>query len=343
MIEGNRRSGSSQLASEPTAWRRMLWRYGVACAAIAMLSAIFVIVLDPYDSGRFSPFDGYGVSSFGQRLTAASLARAPTTQAAIIGNSTVQLIDPARLAELTGARFVSLAIPATGPIEQLAVARWLVRHHDGVSPPPLEALVIGLDARWCQGASQLDVRDPFPFWLYGDSGFAYVRGLLNLRGVEAAERKARLILGIEKRLRADGYRDFEPELARHETAAAADFAEGNRGFDAAGGDTLDAVRRLRDFLAGMPATTLLVLVFVPRYSVTLPAPGSAAEQRSDACKAAFRQLAAGRPHTAVVDFLKDGEIARDRRNFWDRVHYRKPIAHLIEDEIATALRAAAGA
>ena len=55
----------------------MLWRYGVACAAIAMLAAIFVIVLDPYDSGRFSPFDGNGVPSFGQRLTAASLARAP--------------------------------------------------------------------------------------------------------------------------------------------------------------------------------------------------------------------------------------------------------------------------
>lgn len=343
MIEGNRRSGSSQLASEPTAWRRMLWRYGVACAAIALLSPIFVIVLDPYDSGRFWPFDGYGVPSFGQRLTAASLARAPDTQAAIIGNSTVQLIDPARLTEMTGVRFVSLAIPATGPIEQLAVARWLVRHHEGVSGPALQALVIGLDARWCQGAGQLDVRDPFPFWLYGDSGFAYVRGLLNLRGVEAAERKVRLILGIEKRLRADGYRDFEPELARNEAAAAADFAQGNRGFDAAGGDTLDAVRRLRDFLAGAPATTSLVLVFVPRYSVTLPAPGSLAEQRSDACKAAFRQLAARRPHTAVVDFLKDGEIARDRRNFWDRVHYRKPIAHLIEDEIAAALHAAAGA
>jgi hypothetical protein len=343
MIEINRQSDLSRLASEPTAWRRMLWRYGVACAVIAMLAAIFVIVLDPYDSGRFSSFDGHGVPSFGQRLTAASLARAPDTQAAIIGNSTVQLIDPARLAELTGPRFVSLAIPATGPIEQLAVARWLVRHHDGVSGPVLQALVIGLDARWCQGGGQLDVRDPFPFWLYGDSGFAYVRGLLNLRGVEAAERKVKLTLGIEKRLHADGYRDFEPELARNETAAAADFAEGNRGFDAAGGDTLDAVARLRDFLAGVPATTSLVLVFVPRYSITLPAPGSPAGQRSEACKAAFRQLAAGRPHTAIVDFLKDGEIARDRRNFWDRVHYRKPIAHLIEDEIAAALRAVAGA
>lgn len=343
MIGGNREPDSPRRASEPPRWRRTLWQYGVGCVVIAMLAAIFVIVLDPYDSGRFSPFDGYGVPSFGQRLTAASLARAPDTQAAIIGNSTVQLIDPARLTEMTGPRFVSLAIPATGPIEQLAVARWLVRHHDGLSGPALQALVIGLDLHWCQGAGQLDVQDPFPFWLYGDSRFGYVRYLLNLRGVEAAERKVKLMLGIEKRLRADGYRDFEPELARNEAAVTADFAQGNHGFDAGGGDSFDAVGRLRDFLAGVPPTTSLVLVFVPRSSITLPASGSPAKQRSERCKAAFRQLAAGRPHTAFLDFLKDGEIARDRRNFWDRIHYRKPVAHLIEDEIAAALRAAAGA
>jgi len=305
-----------------------------------VLAAVFVVVIDPYGSGRFSPFGRFGVPQFGQRLTAASLARAPETQAATIGNSTIQLIDPARLTELTESRFISLAIPATGPVEQLAVARWLVRHHDGVARPPLQALVLGMDMRWCQGEVQLDVHDPFPFWLYGDSGIDYVRGVLNMRGLGAAVRRVKVMLGVERGLRRDGYRDFEPELARNEAAAATDFANGSQGFDAADSDHLDAVSRLHDFLAGVPATTAVALVFLPRYYLTLPAPRSPAEHRSAQCKAAFRELAAGRPHTAVVDFLKDGEIARDRRNFWDRVHYRKPIAHLIEDEIAAALRGA---
>src|SRR5258707_13324971 len=111
---------SSISISEPAGWRRVLWAYPVACLLMAALTAVAIAVLHPYDTGRFALFKSYGVPGFGQRFVAASLARAPDTQAAILGNSTMQLIDPGRLTEQTGWRFVSLTMTYTGPVEQIA-------------------------------------------------------------------------------------------------------------------------------------------------------------------------------------------------------------------------------
>jgi hypothetical protein len=36
----------------------------------------------------------------------------------------------------------------------------------------------------------------------------------------------------------------------------------------------------------------------------------------------------------------DGEIARNPKNFMDEVHYRAPIARIIEADVASALSAA---
>ena len=141
---------SSTSTSDPAAWRRVLWAYPVACLLFALLAVAVIVGLDPYDTGRFALFGDYGVPGFGQRLTGASEARARDTEAAVLGNSTMQLLDPERLTELTGWRFVSLTMTYTGPTEQLAIARWLVRHHDGIRGPALKGLVLGIDTTWCQ-------------------------------------------------------------------------------------------------------------------------------------------------------------------------------------------------
>ena len=53
----------------------------------------------------------------------------PHFNAAVIGNSTGQMIDPFRLSRETDLRFIQLSIPATGPREQLAIMRWVISHH----------------------------------------------------------------------------------------------------------------------------------------------------------------------------------------------------------------------
>ncbi len=321
----------------------MLWAYPVGCVLFALLAVVVIAGFDPYDTGRFALFGEHGVPGFGQRLVGASLARAPGAEAAVTGNSTMQLLNPERLTALTGWRFVSLTMTYTGPTEQLAVARWLIRHHDGVSAPALKALVMGIDSTWCQSNGKLDQAQPFPFWLYGQSRIAYLEALINMRGFDAVVHKIRVMTGAERPFRADGYVDFEPELRQREAKAAEDFAKGYRPSAAAGTGDFAAVPLLRDFFAVAPASTKIALVMVPHYYVDLPIPGTPAADELDQCKANYRALAAGRPNTVLLDYRKDDSLARDQHNFWDRNHYRMPIAQMIERETAAALQSAAAA
>jgi hypothetical protein len=79
-------------------------------------------------------------------------------------------------------------------------------------------------------------------------------------------------------------------------------------------------------------------VFVPRHRSSLSPPGSAAARQQQRCKDAFRAVAESRPRSVLVDLLTDGPLARDDGNWWDRMHFRAPIARQIEKRIAEALR-----
>jgi hypothetical protein len=333
---------SSTSASEAgAAWGRVLRRYAVLCVVTALAIGAALVSLDPYDTGRFDLFGSRGVANFGPRFTAAGLARQPQAEAALLGSSTLELVDPARLAALSDLRFVSLAIHGTGPVEELAVAHWLLRHHDGRRGSQLKALIIGIDGNWCRSDGRLAAINPFPFWLYADSRLDYLTNLVNLKAFEAASRRIKLLLGVEAPFRTDGYRDYEEGRVWTAEAAARYFAEDTTSVADSTGKFL-AAARLRDFLPEIPLQTMLVLVFLPRHHSALPPPGSAVARHQERCKAAYRAIAADRPRTAMIDLLTDGPIARKDENFWDRIHYRAPVARVIEDKIAEALRAIGG-
>ncbi len=82
----------------------------------------------------------------------------------------------------------------------------------------------------------------------------------------------------------------------------------------------------------------LVLVRPPVHVTALPRPDSADAAADAACRQAFAALAARRPRTMLVD----GRIRRaelhDPNLFFDHGHYRQPIAQLVEEQIAAALR-----
>ena len=303
-----------------------------------MVALAFVVIagMDPYDTGQFALLRSYGVPGFGQRLTGASVARAAGVEGAILGNSTMQLISPARLTEFTGWRFVSLTMTFTGPTEQIAVARWLVRHHDGATAPALKAIVFGIDTSWCQSDGKLTMHEPFPFWLYSDSRIEYLKALVNMNGFNAVWHKLRVMTGAERPFQTDGYVDFEPEYSTHEASGERDLDTSQRFEAAQGTGNFAAPPLLLDFLQTIPATTDVALVMMPHYYMDLPVPGSPAAREAEQCKAAYREIAAHRPNTFVLDFRKDDEMARDRKNFWDRNHYRMPISRFLEKQIAGA-------
>jgi hypothetical protein len=165
-------SGSDDAA----AWGRCL----VACLGTLALGAVLIFALmvavDPYDSGRFGWLGIGGVDDWTAVTANASRARDLQFDAAVIGNSTGQRLEPAELSRATGAHFVQLAAPGADPRGQLAILDFFTRHHRDI-----RAVVIVTDAPWRAHELAPLPRNSFPFWLYGDSTLEYAGRLARAR------------------------------------------------------------------------------------------------------------------------------------------------------------------
>ncbi len=325
---------SSTSISEHRHWRRLLWRYAMSTLIAGAVVAGLLLALDPYDTGRFSLLPAQGVANFGQRLAFASIARRADVDAAIFGNSTIQLIDPARLSRMISHTAVSLAVPGSGPVEQLVLAEYFRRHHQH---NPYLTFVFGLDQSWCTTASPIIPNYPFPFWLYSNDRLDYAINMMRYKSFEAAARRLKLLAGLDRPARADGYHDYDTGRLWHAT----EFDEAPAPNQLPGGQTLvsdfTALPLMQRFLDGIGPSARVVLVFPPRYVGAIPREGSPAAAALDACKEALSRLAKTRSNTWVVDFLVDSPFTRHEDDYWDTIHYRGRVARAIEDRLADVL------
>jgi hypothetical protein len=311
-------------------WRRFallflgLFGGGIALVYVALL------VIDPYDTGRFPTFMKPGVVDSGQRTSNASHGRDPRFDAAVIGNSRGQMLDPAKLSELTGLSFVQLTTPASGPREQMTMLRFFMEHHRKV-----DAVVFSVDERWCRHDPTLPIILPFPFWLYrGD--FEYFSNLLSTRALTFAARRIKMELGLTPADDARGYQDYETGHVRN-------FHPRARGpvnkpvvppLDEpfAGFELLDSV------LGELPAQTRVVFLMSPVYQEWFDELDPQIVADMPRCKAEFAQRASARPHTAFLDYFVEGPISHDAESFMDTQHFRLNIARMLEKRIAEVLR-----
>ncbi len=335
-----------QLRSEPLAigngapppggvWRRF------AAAFLAVLFGglgsiyLFLLLIDPYDTGRYPTLLKPGVFDGGSRTANASRGRDPQFNAAIFGNSRGQLLDPEKLSRATGTSFVQLTTPGSGPKEHLTLMRYFLRHHSDV-----EALVLSADERWCGHDPSLPVIFPFPFWLYrGD--LEYLAHLLSTRAITTAQSRIELATGLVPRTDPRGYVDYETgRVWNFHPGAAAAIDEPVAAMPA---DTyFPAIDEFDVLLADLPVQTRVVIVMPPVYRSMLPRPGTQIAADLPACKAALARRLADRGGSGFLDFLVDGPISRDPENFMDWVHYRMNIARMIEGRIAAVLDAGTG-
>ncbi|WP_353183120.1 hypothetical protein [Bosea sp. (in: a-proteobacteria)] len=309
--------------------------------AAALFTAAFLataFLIDPYDTGRSPLGLKEGVRPQGPRTALASRGRDPQFSGAIVGNSHIQLVSPERLHEKTGIPFVSLIAPATMPKESLATIGWFLRHH---RRPPPAAIVVGVDNYWCTADPALPNEKPFPFWLLSASLLDYLGGLMRYDLIEELPRRiAYLASGKAERARPDGYWDYEagyevqgyhqrPEIR----------ARLERPLEAGGGNAdgpFPAATRLEALMASAPETAL-ILVRPPVYVSALSKPGTPDADADAACRKAYADIAARRPHTALVDWRTDRPALHEPNLFFDHSHYRQPIARLLEADIADAL------
>jgi hypothetical protein len=110
-------------------WTRCLTACVGTLGIGGLLLLAFMVVVDPYDSGKFGLLGIDGVDDRDTHTAVASLARDANFDSAIIGNSTALMLDPVELSRATGRRFVQLAVTGASPREQFAVLDFFLRHH----------------------------------------------------------------------------------------------------------------------------------------------------------------------------------------------------------------------
>jgi hypothetical protein len=341
-------------------WRRFALLFVGVFAGVVGIAYAFIIMVDPYDSGRFAAFglrshyagatervadvtggipSGAGLSgaAFGdtdtsQRTSNVALGRSSRFNAAIFGNSHGQLLSPQRLSRATGLAFVQLTVPGSNVREQLAMMHWFIAHHADVG-----AMVLAIDERWCVTDPALPIRTPFPFWLYSDSNLVYLGNVLSARSLRDAIRRVAASFGSPPSVDPSGYADYElgkawsfkPGLP----ATADEFPIG----DEQSSRDFPGLIRLDAVLGEVPATTPVVIVMPPQFYTRLPPAGTPAAQFRDACKERIAARARRGAGSAFIDFFVDSEIARAPENFMDDEHYRSNIARIIEADITGAL------
>ncbi|MDP4022613.1 hypothetical protein Q8W71_08270 [Methylobacterium sp. NEAU 140] len=316
------------------AWRG--FARALVLTALGLLAGYLAlaVLVDPYDTGRVGLLSRGAVRPQGPRTASAVRGRDPAYAGAVIGNSHIQLVEPAELTRLTGVPFVQLSVPATGPAEQFALLGWFLRHH-----PRPDAIVLAADAFWCADDPAFPSEHPFPFWLVGDWP-AYLRGLARFSAAqETVNRIGWLLRAKPKRAAADGWWNYEPDYLRQgfgldpALKARLDRPVGRETEPHRAGP-FPVAARLRAELARVPAATPVVLVFPPVYAAAEPPAGSPRAAAETACRAAIRGALAAHPLSAVVDWRDGRPEARDPDQFFDQSHYRFPVARVLTAEIA---------
>jgi hypothetical protein len=329
---------SADASAELAAWDRCL-KACVGTLAIGLFVVFaFMILVDPYDSGRFGLLGIDGMADRNTTTATVSRARDPDFDSAIIGNSTAQLLDPVALSEATGLKFVQLRVNGASPSAELAVLDFFLRHHPGV-----RALAIITDPSWCAHDVAELLPDRFPFWLYEDSALGYAERMLSWPAVEHAFQ--RLAIGLSWRKRNDPTGTFRPD----DIAPQGVFREINRPSDprpaatAAFRDVFPEVARLDDIVKKLPADAGVVVVVPPTFARFVPQPGTVLAAEREACNSALQRIVAGRPHSNFINLRLDNALTRDPANFEDFIHYRPNIAAKVGAGIAASLRDGAAA
>ncbi|MCO5092612.1 hypothetical protein [Bosea sp. (in: a-proteobacteria)] len=338
------------------AWSR--WFLLAALAAAGLVFA-FVAALDPFGMRVHAGDAARPIMDINQRFMYPQLVRSGRFDAAVIGTSTMRLVDPQALSRGLDARFVNLAMNAATPWEQMEMAR-LFRAHVRVP----RRLIWGIDTTWCEADATDEGRRltprPVPAWFSREVAWSDWPKLLNLTNLEIAGRLLAHRLGWSPaRIRGDGYEVFTPPEASYDLIRAqahiyaslggrvADLAPLSPPASVAPAESarwrFPALSWLEESIMAFPKETQVMLVLPPAHLAAYPREGSPGWQRYARCKAEIAALA--RRHGAtLVDYAHASPITTQDANYWDPLHFRLPVAARFSAElVAIASGGAPGA
>ncbi|MBX9608583.1 MAG: hypothetical protein K2Y51_20355 [Gammaproteobacteria bacterium] len=320
-------------------WLRVVLAGG---GVLGVLIYAFILVIDPYQVVPFAPALPRAPISTNQRFSYPAIARSAAFDSAVIGTSTMRLIDPARLSAGSGARFANLAMNSATAYEQARMLELFMRHH-----PAARALVIGNDGTWCNrrpDVPQYTFR-AFPEWMFDDDPWNDLLYLFNDKALEDAVRMAEYLAGRRgAKYRPDGYRDFTLDFGPRDPRAAHKRLFKARPRPAERGDAAPRLEhpnwrfplldRLAARINALPANTRVVLVYPPVHDHYLQTMAVSMGE----CKARAAGLLAGRHDLVTLDYMRPTALTRDEDNFWDAVHTTSDVARMLEEDIRAVWR-----
>lgn len=328
-------------------WRAFVFRFlAVFIGGSALLFAVLLFA-DPWGTLPFSSPFPRTPADHSQRWAYPELARSPRFDAAIIGDSTSRLLDPADLDPVTDSRFVNLAMVHAFAFEQAQLLDVFLAAH-----PAPRALLIGLDRVWCERGDDLQHYGygPLPEWLYRGNTVEAMGNLFNMHAIETAWRSITAKLGLSPQpygpagfqLIDVDHHHFDPALAKaliKQNLAEYWSTPANPNPSTWHYVALDWLRARIDRLS--PSTRLL-FVFVARHHL-YPAPGTVGADMMDECHRRVATWARARPGTAVYDLSMPSPMTLDENRWWDAVHMRPEYMAELSRELGAAIGGMDGA
>jgi hypothetical protein len=315
----------------PSDWRRDI----VACLVtfIGTLAVFFlaVIMIDPFDSGRFPTFMPAGSPDDRAPTINISRGRDPRFDSILLGSSRAELMDPRRITALTAYRFVEMAALGATVREQMTFLRWFAQHR-----PNVQAIIVATDQAWCSLDPKLPGETDFPYGLYSDSTLDYLKTTLSSRTLRFMKERIQYVLGSKPGVDRAGYYDSEAKITWPGVSA-------ERPHWSLATTTvppkldLPALRMFDASLKALPSEPLVVMWMPPYYVNELPPPGTDAALDLEGCKNALREWTRRRGRATFIDFATDTPESADPRNFLNSDHISNRYMRLLEPRIAAAL------
>jgi hypothetical protein len=295
------------------------WFAAVLISPFALWVAL-IIAVDPYGAFAFSPHwmrgEGRLYMSGGymqeMRYIVPRLARDPTFDSAIIGNSSCQAISPETLNVELGGNWVNLCLGGAPTHEQAFALSAFLRHH---APPRAILWAIFPDTCSADPGPDFNAHVAFPIPLY-------VPSLVHFELLFNGEALRQAALQVLERL---GRKAFLPAPALPESY----YQNGEWNvFESLPYDLSTAARRARIYLPAanlnslgaslnrpfpshqnisgtvhlVPADTRKILVLMPFHGHVVPVAGSESDRRLSQCKDSLAKIAANVPNGYFVDF-----------------------------------------
>lgn len=327
-------------------WRAFVWMAVGAFACIIVLLAAFVALMNPYGNLPHILLSEHVIADTNQRFQYPALVRSQRYDSIVIGASDSRLLHPRALERVFGGHFANLALNAGRAYEQYRLATLFIEQ-----VKQRRTLLVGLDHVWCD-ASADDRRATFrgfPEWMYDGDWRNDLRYMLNSKTVEISGRRFAQLIGMREARYQDGYELFLPPESAYDSVKVTRKLWANK--DRGSTDPVmppyspsDAERSSWQFpaLAWLEEITTrfggqVVFVYAPAHIAALPRPGSLEAAQREECKTRIAAIA--RSHNVpFIDFAIRSEITANDANWWDRLHYRLPIAERVVAAIERALK-----